>query len=1080
VGFYRGRGDPNLIQDSHFINGLLRHPIATSMVYCALIVGGLFAIIRLPLELSPRVEFPSISITTECGTSSSETVESVVSAPIEEITNTVNGVHKVSSRSEEGRSRIDIEFEPKTDMDFVRLELNEKIAAFSATLPFGISQPRIERYIPQDLRDLQGFLSFSLSGNYSPARLKSIADELIISPITSIRGVANVQVIGGNRSEIQIIIDPSKLLLFGCDLQTIIKCLHDNDIKLSVGVVEYQFRRTVISVSNGLSSLEDIKGLIITGSGRRKIRLQDIADISESSSQPVSYYRINRKPSVTIIIDKEPNVNTLRLANSVFDKIDEIRNQFPPGLSLIKESDKSDVMRLELDRLYREIIISIICILIVLTIFFRAFKASILILSSIIFSLAGTFFAFWIFGIGLNLFTLAGLVLGFGRLVDDAIVVFDNIHRHLYEGMLGKKYSISCGVHGVALPVIASTLTTIGALLPLEFLPEEIKPYFLQFGIAVGISLVISLFVSFTLIPIVIDRTDLSRFHARTLEQLERMGVVAYQKLLKKTINKKGITIALIIWMFGIPLWLLPERINSDNIPCELYNNTIGSNWFLNVRSYLNYVIGGSTYLFFEKVSKGDLWDFDPHTYLLTVITFPQGTEIARYNNLVETIENEVCSDSINIEKTTTNIRRDRAIIRIDIPNSLIHSDYPLRLKNRVEKFAGQTGGVIISVLGFGPGFQNRGESSSSFYVQAFGYNYNKVKFIAEQFRETIERNPRIASVDIDQSFSRMNKSVEIVVDLNRDAIARYGLNIRNISQQIHSFIVGDIEQNIIDVGKNQLPILFKMKGNSTFSVRDLLNTVIINSDGKKVKLANVVTITSKNIPGVINRENQQYIRTISFDYHGPSDLGRKFVDKALQATILPNGYKMNLSMSDTFTSDQNSKSIIIIALMGLIIVFMITASLFESLIKPLIIILSVPFSFIGLFLAFYCFDAPFGKGGYAAVILLIGIVVTNSVVLVDSISNHIESSQFSINGLIDASVMRLRPILMTSMTTIGGLMPLLILGDKSSMWYGLSLGTIGGMVTSTLLTLIVVPLIYAILYDKHENTTSLKAVKFR
>lgn len=1051
-----------------FIQKFLHRPVAISMFYGALVVGGVFAFWRLPLDLAPEVEFPALTINTSWGSTSAETVEMFITSPIEEISNTILGVRKVSSVSGEGKSSVDIEFEQKTDMNFARLELNEKLAALTETLPAGVSPPRIQRYIPKDFQNLQGFLSYSLSGSLSTSILRRYGEETIAPTLLSIKGIANVQVYGGEREEIHIEIDPAKALAYKLNTEIIALRLREYNFNASVGSLVGNEKRTIISIRNNSSTKEEIKNLIVSDDSMDNfIRLRDVAHVTEGLSEPTSFYRINGNSSVTIIIDKEPNVNILQVANAVYAKIELLSKQFPSGVKLIKESDKSEELRKELARFYREILISLFCILVVLTFFLRTLKASFLILSSILFSLSGTLLLFWLFDIGLNLLTLAGLVLGFGRLVDDSIVVLENIHRKLEENDRDRYTLISRSIDEIALPVVASTITTIGALLPLKFLPQDLRPYFLQFGQAVGISLMMSLLVSFTLIPVVSGRIELKPMRFRLFERIGIGGLFFYRKTLSLVFRKKFFFLALVIWMFGLPLWLMPEKIEAENIFASLYNKTFGSETYLNVRSFVNNVTGGVSHLFFSKVVKGEIWDFGLQTFLIVRVGFPQGTEIERYNQIATVIEKEVLLDSIGVEKITTRVSNEYAVVRIDIKETFAKGKWPLILKNRIIMLGAQTGGSTISVYGYGPGFYSGGESSPRFTIKILGYNYDRVKKIAEQFRQTIERNPRIEEVDIDRTFGRWNNSYELVININRDVVARNNLTVADILHSIRTYTSGAVNYNTLDIKGKLMPYVIKFKGYKNFSVNDLRNIVITNRKNESIKLSDNITVNEKRTPGEIYRENQQYIRWVSFDFKGPYRIGENFMIATIKAMSLPSGYSIERAYSFFWLSDENQSSFLWIAFFGSVIVFMVTASLYESFLKPFIVILSVPFSLIGLFLSFYVMDVPFGRGGYASVILLVGIVVTNSVVLVDHISHMIEVSGFSTEVILDACSHRLRPILMTSLTTIGGLMPLLLIGDETSLWYQLSLGTIGGMISSTLLTLIVLPVVYAALYSK-------------
>jgi multidrug efflux pump subunit AcrB len=1033
------------------------------MFYGALLLGGIVAFTRLPLELAPSKEFPRLSVVTSWGTTSPETVEQFLTAPIEEIANTVYGVRYVSSTSEEGRSTVDIEFEQKTDMNFARLELNEKLAAFAETLPPGTTAPTIQRYVPKDLRDLQGFLSYSLVGDRPAHELRTFAEETIAPALLAIKGIASVQVYGGERREIQIEIDPAKLTALGLRADEINARLRELQYSGPVGALELSQRRTLVAVRNTSLSMQELGNLPVaqTPTGV-PIRLHDLGTVRDALSEPRSFYRINGKPTVTIVIDKEPNTNTITLADAVFAKVEELQGGFPTGFSLINESDKSQQMRKELGKLYQEIIVSVVCIFLVLLLFLCNLKAPLLILSSILFSLAGTFLLFWLFGIGLHLLTLAGLVLGFGRLVDDSIVVLENITRHHSAAHSDGVRTIPVAVSEIALPVIASTLTTVGALLPLNFLPQDLKPYFLDFGIAVSISLLMSLLVSFTLIPTVFAHTALNPVRVPAIETMGRASLLAYQWLLRHALRRKKLVLVFTVWLFGLPVWLLPEKIDSESAVARIYNHTLGSETYKIIKSYVEYALGGTSHLFFTKVTKGEVWGFGEQTYLVVGVGFPQGTEIERYNQIALAIEKEALQQEDGIRKVTTRVQPDYAVVRIDITEEAAQTAFPFELKNRFVVFAAQTGGATISVSGFGPGFYSGGESAPSFSVKVLGYNYNRVREIAENFRERLERNPRIAEVDIDRSFGRWNKMYELVVTVNREAIARHGLTVADLVRTLRISTRGALEYSQLVLEGERIPYTVKWMGYQDFSVDDLEKAMVVNSRGEQVRLSELIEVQERRVPSRITRENQQYLRLISFEYKGPYRFGDRFVDETIKAMPLPSGYQFDRSFGYFWLTETEQVSLLSIALVAFVIVFMVTAALYESFIKPFIIILSVPFSLVGLFLAFYLTDTPFGRGGYASVILLIGIVTTNSIVLVDYVAKQMKEDN-SIETLIRAASVRLRPIFMTTLTTIGGLLPLLILGERTSIWYSLSLGTIGGLVSSTLLTLVVVPIVYGV-----------------
>ncbi|GJQ22092.1 MAG: multidrug efflux pump protein [Bacteroidia bacterium] len=1044
----------------NFYSRLLRRRVTVSTAACAVFLLGVFALTRLPLELAPTLEFQRLSVVTFWGYTSPETVEQFLTSPIEEVANTVKGVRKVSSVSEEGRSTVDIEFDRKTDMNFARLELGEKLATLAEKLPPGTGYPEIQRYIPRDLRDLQGFMAFSLVGNEPAHVLREYASTHIAPTILAINGIADVQVLGGQAREVSVEIDPKRSAALGVTIDDVRSSLREAYFAFSAGAIRERGARTLVTVRKAPRAVSELEEILVKEADGMTVRLKDIGVVEDGLAEPTSYYRVNAKPTVTLVIDKSPGINTLRLADAVLERISELRRDFPAGTDLVIESDKSRSMRLELERLYNEIIVSLVCIVLVLVLFLRNFRVPLILLSSIVLSIAGTFLLFWILGVGLNLLSLAGLVLGFGRLVDDSIVVVENIRRNRESGQENSVTTVERSVSEISLPIIASTFATVGALFPLYFLSEDLKPYLVDFSIAVAVSLLISLLVSLTVIPTVALKYDLRKRHIE-ISKSSLPGSRFYRKALAWALGRRKLVLLLAIWVIGLPTWLLPERIESETFPARFYNMTIGSEFYSTIRPLVNYALGGTSHLFFAKVAKGEVWGFGEQTYLLVTISFSQGTQLHRYDDVARDVEELLLLEKEGIQKVTTRVSPDYAVIRADIKESAALSVFPYELKNKLVLFAAQTGGATVSVSGFGPGFFTGGETAPSFFVKVRGYNYNRVKALAEEFRTHLEKNPRITEVDIDRSFGRWNKAFELVTTIDRQAAEKHGVSVSEVVRAIRSSTQGTLDRHRIRLGNEQIPSTVRFAGYKDFSIDDLKQIVIVNSHGEAVRMGDVIRFAERRVPARILREGQQYERWVSFEYRGPYRFGTEFVDAAIQSIVLPNGYSIERPFLYFEFAEADVPSLFFAFLGAVLMIFMITASLYESFLKPAVILLSIPFSFVGVFAAFYIADVPFGRGGYAGLMLLIGIVTTNSIVLVDFMARKTAEAN-TIANLSEAAFVRVRPILMTTLTTIGGMIPVLIMSDQASIWYGLSLAAIAGLLSSTLLTLLVLPVFYA------------------
>ncbi|MDI6779120.1 MAG: efflux RND transporter permease subunit, partial [Bacteroidota bacterium] len=485
-------------------------------------------------------------------------------------------------------------------------------------------------------------------------------------------------------------------------------------------------------------------------------------------------------------------------------------------------------------------------------------------------------------------------------------------------------------------------------------------------------------------------------------------------------------------------------------------------------KPYVDHTFGGSLHLFFKYVNRGEIWSYGAETYLLVVIRTPAGTELERLNEAVKLVEDELSKFDDKVDKYITNIYNNEiGNITITFSEEAVQSSFPYILKAHLTSLMSNIGGATVGVLGFGPGFFTGSSQLPSYNVKILGYNYEKVKEIGEQIRQQLILNRRVANVDIDRSFMYSENLFEVAITANRSLLERYGLTISELMYRIRSLTRGAIQASRIKIAGEEINYSIKFAGYKVFSIDDLMSVVIAVPNGEKVKLKDIITLKERKVLSRIVRENQQYQRYVSFEYKGPYKYGQKLTESVVEQVKnnLPHGYTVEQSNWFFMLTPKSEMELSFIILLAILVVYMVTAALFESYVKPFIIIFSVPFSMIGVFLAFYFSDATFDRGGYASVLLLTGISVNISILLLDKLSK-IETTDF-VHDIIKGSSTRLRPILITTLTTIAGILPLVIEETHDSFWYSLGLGTVGGLISATLLVLFIIPVIYTLLYNK-------------
>lgn len=1062
----------------------LTRPVTALMLFFSVFVIGVVSFFNIPIELLPHTEYPRLSVTASWSGVSPEAVEAYLTSPLEAVLSSIKGVKKISSRTSEGSAYIDLEFHPKTNIEFARLEINEKLGAIVEELPYGVSIPRIAPYVPKEFRDLQGFLTYTLTANLSANEIKKYAADYLKTPLLSIDGVSDVVIKGGNDREILITIDYEKakaLYIMNEDIST---GINNAEQIVSAGTIKKKDSQYLVKINNDVRSVEILLNQPIKTLRTSVIRLKDIGTVTDDYSEQQSFYRINGREAVFIEISKEPGKNSIKVADNVYKKLEELELNFPAGFNLAKEIDMSLNIRNEINELFKNAGYSIIIILLVLILFFRKIIYSLIIITSIIFSLLTTFIIFYVFNLQLNILTIASLILGFGLMIDNSIVVIDYLDKHATDDDLKR---LAVHTKNIFFPVFASTLTTIAVFIPLVFLTGELKLYFEQFALAIIITLSSSLVVSFTIVPMLfakfyfnqnrkvkVNTRLLSQINNQLLFQEELIPKVkssesVYTFILRQIFKWKKTSVVFLILTIGLPVWLLPARIEIPVLSI-IYNAVFDSELFNDTKKYLNYALGGSLNLFFNHIQKWEVFAYGDTDYLIVSLRLPNGNRLDRINKLTKDFEKEVLAYKQSIENITSNVfNEENAIIRINFTKEQTGSAFPYILKNYLTAYAVRLGGLEVSVYGYGPGFfSGGGNSSSSFIVEASGFNFNKLKELAYQFKDIAKRNPRVDNIDIDKSYYRFNDedSYEISAKVNRESLARNNITVTALFDDIANSTIGNLGYNKFRIGKEEVFYSIKYSNYKDIQQEELEN-LIINSSGKDyLKVKDIVKFEESKVLSSINRENQQYVRNISFDYKGPYQYGNEFVKSSIAQINLPAGYSIKQrEFSFLFGKDEEIEVWSILAV-SLLLIFMITSGLFESLKKPFLVILAVPFALIGTIILFYLGDYNLDRGAYAGLLLLIGLSVNNSIILVDYLAKNYHSTEF--DQIIKLSYNRARPIFTTTITTIAAMIPLMV-SPAQSFWKSLSLSVTGGLLLSSIFVLVFIPLFFYLINKKND-----------
>ncbi|MFO8174006.1 MAG: efflux RND transporter permease subunit [Longimicrobiales bacterium] len=1036
----------------------IRRPVAVAMAYLAVGILGMAAWRNIPIELYPDTQLPRLQIQGNWYGASPETIEAFLTSPIEGTVQQVRGVEKVTSESYEeqgmGISSVTVEFNRDTDMDFARLDLGERLATLEEELPPGVGSVTVSPYIPPEFAQQAGmaFLRYTLTGPYTLEALRTFLDDQLVPEVNQLEGVAVVRVSGGRDRLLEIEMDQTRVTSLGLTPSVVFQRITDLDLVREAGAIRRGDQEWSVTIRNRPSSVQEIRDAIVSDAGGRLIRVSDVAAVRDTYEEARSYYRIDGRPAVGFVVMKEVGANTVRVADRVKARLDQVQGRLPHGATLILDQDESEDIKEQLTSLRYRALVSGLVIFVVLLIFLRSFRSAGVVFLTIAFSVLIALNLIYFGGLSLNLLTLMGLAMGFGLIVDNSIVVLENVYRR-WQGGEPALQAAENGAGQVVLPILAATATTLIVFVPFVYLQGELRIYYVPLAIVVGLTLLASLFVAFSFIPSLAGR----------ILAVGRGPRVRWRASSPTHPGPREPTGA-----GGTGAGGAREFLSRPPVYVRFYRGliklTLRFPWaavFLAVSC-----LGGSYYLFDRYVTRGMVWGggWGQDTYIQIRITLPRGSDLERTDELVRYFE-ERLSALPEVERFTSNVSGTYGFIRVEFPDQLENTSIPPAIKEQMVAYSLQYSGAEVRVYGFGPSFYGGGGSPPQYSIQILGYNYERVRDIAEDLGRRLTRISRIRDVDTNASGSwyDRDKATEFVVDIDRDALARYDMTVQEFVGRMGAVIQGQTRRDILKIGGEELRMEVKVEGFNRVDLRGLQETIITATNGIGIRIGDVVDVYPKEILARIRRENQQYERTVAYEFRGPTKLGDMVRDAVLDATTLPPGYTIKEAERWRWSQEEKEQIYMVLAI-SILLVYMVTAALFESMKQPLCVLLTVPMALIGVFLMFFYANATFTREAYIGVIMMGGIVVNNAILLVDHINQtrrggHMDLSSAVLQGTLE----RVRPILMTTTTTVLGLLPLVLFsqGADANIWNALAYALIGGLLSSTFFVLTTTPALY-------------------
>ncbi|MCF8052164.1 MAG: efflux RND transporter permease subunit [Desulfobacterales bacterium] len=1014
----------------------VRRPIFTTMVTLILVILGAVSLSRLQIDMLPNIELPTLTIRTDYEGASPEVMERLVTQIIEEIVATVPGVEEINSTSSEGRSSVRVSFEWGTDIDTAAIDVQGKLEDEINELPDDIVRPRIRKF------DIASFpvVLLGISSKLDPVELTELIEVQIRYRFARIPGVAQVDVWGGFNREVRIELDPDRIKAVGLALDRVLGAISDANLDLPTGKIEQGRYEVTLRAPAEFTDLDQIRSTVIDQREGGAVTLGQLAEVKDTYEKLTRIVRVNGERGIRVAIRKQANANTVEVSRRILEEIDAVNQAFPQ-INVVPVINQGNLIERSIQNVARSVLYGGGLAVVVLLFFLRSIGSTLVISVSIPISIVTTFALIFFGGFTLNLMTLGGLALGVGMMVDSAIVVLENIFRRRSEYGEAPETAAVEGTGEVSTAIIASTITTLAIFLPLAFVRGVSGILFKEMAYVIIFALICSLAVALSLVPMLASRLlkTKEKLSGKTTPRVHRWKTVAgslfsdienaYLAILRRSLDRRLLTVFAAVLLLGGSLLLLP-MIGSEFLPPSDEGE---------VRVTGKMEIGTRLEL------------VDRQTRIM--------------EKMVEPAVPEAVASVVSVGATGW---RADAGSEGDISISLLPAAQRERsnveiaheLRRRLE---GKVPGMEIRVRAPQGQFllDRLLGGDEGLTVEIRGYELDILNALAGRIEQMIVAVPGVT--DVLSSFEAGVPQQEIQV--NRQKVADLGLSVRDVTELLQTAVAGS-KAGEYRTGGNSYRILVQLKDAEKRSIDEILNLMLTTASGEKVALRNVVAAEPSRGPVLIDRKDQQRRVAVQANVAG-RDLGSVAADVQALLDQIPRPVGYDLTVAGTFEEQQEAFRELAISLaLALVLVYMVLACQYESLRDPLVVMFSVPVAAIGVLATLFLTKTTLNVQSFIGCIMLGGIVVNNAILLVDQAGRLVREGVGKTDALIEAGRRRLRPILMTTLTTILGLLPLALgIGEGADAQAPLARAVVGGLIGSTLITLVLIPVVYSLFH---------------
>ncbi len=1026
----------------------VNNPVTTSLVFIALAIFGIFSLINISLDRFPKFDANVVMVMSSYPGASAEDIETNLTKVLENSLNGVSDLKNMTSTSKENISLITLEFVEGVDIDVATNDVRDKLDMVNSVLPDGVSLPVIFKFSADDMP----IMIMAATADESLQALEKILDDKVATPLARVSGVGTVSIAGAPQREIQVYCDPNKLEAYGLTVAGISSMIAAENRNVPSGTIDIGSNAYSLRVEKEFTSADQMLDIVVGHSNGRTVYLRDVARVVDGVEERYQEAYVNGTQGAQIVIQKQADANTVNVIRGVKKAMKNIEKNLPSDIQIRTVVDSSDNILNTLNSLKETILVTFLIVMLVVYLFLGRWRATFIIVLAIPISLLASLMYLWATGNTLNIVSMSALSIAIGMVVDDAIVVLENISTHLERGAKPKEAAVHA-TQEVGISVIASTLTMLAVFLPLTMIKGMAGLMFKQLGWITSIIMIVSTIGALTLIPMLCSqflrfKPKHGKLHDLIFGNFNKfIDFISrgYARLINWCIGHRTIVVLASIAVFVCTLVFIGPKIKTEFMPKSddgriTLQLELPAGTGQDVTRTIAHELHGKFKAAIPELVNCSyaLGQADSDNAFASMQN--NGTHVVSYNINVGSMEDR--------ERSTADIA--------DVIRTIL-ADYPEFKKVRVTEGGGGMGGA------------------STVDVEIYGYDFETTDRIAREIQSKMIGAGEFAQVLL----SRDEYIPEYQVDFDREKLAVNGLNSTTAASYLSSAMNGSTQSYYREDG-DEYDIRVRYAPEFRTSIEDIENIIIYNNMGKGVRIKDVGTVIETLTPPSIQRKNRERLITVSGVVANGVALSDAVTatDDILADTEIPSELSIEIGGSYEDQQDMFGDLIMLLAMI-IILVYIVMASQFESFMSPFVIMFSIPFAFVGVLLGLWVTGTPLGTMGMIGILILMGIVVKNGIVLIDYTILMRERGKSVTEASVIAANSRLRPILMTTLTTVLGMIPMAVgQGEGSEMWRSLGMVVAWGLSISTLVTLVIIPTIYASMASWQERRAARKAAK--